>query len=779
MCGTIGNDSGVTIGKTSPGGGSGPSIAQNNITKVVDLGYYQPNTTDFQDKLDALNLTVLQTDSPVYFRAITKTETGLLIKQLFEFTPGKGVYNPVGATTTFDDLLIIEETYPNLADIEDILLLGNVIDLGELFLSDLPAYINSQVEVDLTDDSLINYFQFVKDGITYIYEYVGVPQIYGTATTNTILSTDFDLIYSSGNAENSFSQLQSFQQTLDVSEIGNKMKLVTNNNFINLGFDGDTLGTVYESEKIIIFGDFYTYNGVSKNKIVRLNADGSIDTSFIIGTGFNNTVNKVKIDANGKIIVAGAFTTYKGVSCNRLVRLNTDGSVDDTFVFGTGFNSVVKDFDFINDRLVVVGNFTSYNGTAISRIAIIKNDGSIDTGFITGTGFNAIVNAVAYLPLSGTIVTGGNFTDYNGTYCERLAVLQTYGAIDGLFYATHGFTNQVRKIVLVGNKIYVCGDFKEYLIRLELSGDYDYGFDSALGFDQPVNSVVVDLNSKIIVCGLFTSYKGVPAKKIIRLNDDATIDTSFSSGLDGFNSELINVTVSLANQYYCNGNFSEYQTISAPYFAIVNGTGFFTQNNQTLKFSFNQNGNKIAEYFSDLYAQLTNYELINKKLLEERISLIKHENIVHNITNQIIGSHTGDLTERVLYTFNASNLFSLAETIAIYLNLFKNASGGNVTYRIRIGTNGTTADNLAASFTAATVNSRTTNLERKNCVFVTGNFLRMAAVTSTIVSDNVTTGISTLIPIDYSNLKISITAQLTIASETTTLEGILITKIRK
>ncbi len=791
MCGTIGNDSGVTIGKTSPGGGSGPSIAQNNITKVVDLGYYQPNTTDFQDKLDALNLTVLETDSPVYFRAITKLENGLLIKQLFEFTPGKGVYNPVGATTTFDDLLIIEETYPNLADIEDILLLGNVIDLGEIGTNDIVSHINSIPEIDFTDDALINYVQFLYNGLTYVYQYVGEPLIYGTTTDNTIISTNLDLVYYTGN-DNSLSQeTPSFQQTLNVSELGDKIKLGETILFNGgTGFFGATMGCleIVETGKLMVYGSFVSYKGVATNRIILLNPDGSVDDDFA-GNSFDNAISKI-IRYNDSYIVVGAFTDYNGIPANRVIAISADGSINTDMNFGTGFNNVCHTVCNHFGTLYFGGQFTDYNGTAINRIVSINENGTIRTSFNVGTGISGttVPQVRIIIATQGNIYVFGEFSNYNGTARNRVISLNYTGGINAAFNVGTGFNDVVIDAIVDDKKpeiIYVCGLFTTYkgitqrkIIAVDTNGTALPSFSAGTSVNGTPLSLQ-NVENDLLVAGNFQTYKGNVANSIIRINKT----TGNKSILGSFNllGSAFGTTLLKSNKILFTGSFNEYKSVlTIPNILITDYLGNREDTITNAKLSFNRNGNKLVEVFTSNYNNLSPYEPINKQTLEQGFATLpKYENIVLNITNSIIGSHTGDLTERVLYTFNASNLFSLAEKMAIYLNLYKNASGGNVTYRIRIGENGTTADNLAASFTAATANSRTTNLERKNCVFVTGNFLRMAAVTSSIVSDNITTGISTLIPINYSNLKISITAQLSVNTEITTLEGILITKIKK
>jgi hypothetical protein len=82
----------------------------------------------------------------------------------------------------------------------------------------------------------------------------------------------------------------------------------------------------YSTDKILIGGAFTTYNGVSRNNIARMNANGSLDTSFNPGTGANGTVYAIA-DNNyiRKARIGGAFTTYNGVSRPGLAQIVTGG----------------------------------------------------------------------------------------------------------------------------------------------------------------------------------------------------------------------------------------------------------------------------------------------------------------------------------------------------------------------------------------------------------------------------------------------------------------------
>ena len=121
---------------------------------------------------------------------------------------------------------------------------------------------------------------------------------------------------------------------------------------------------------IYIGGEFTTYQGTTRNCIARLNTDGSYDSTFNIGTGFDSAVQSVAIQQDGKIVVGGWFTTYQGTVRNRIARLNADGSYDSTFNIGTGFNDAVFSVAIQQDgKIVVGGGFTTYQGTTRNRIA--------------------------------------------------------------------------------------------------------------------------------------------------------------------------------------------------------------------------------------------------------------------------------------------------------------------------------------------------------------------------------------------------------------------------
>jgi uncharacterized delta-60 repeat protein len=206
--------------------------------------------------------------------------------------------------------------------------------------------------------------------------------------------------------------------------------------------------------KLIVGGQFTSYKGSSYNRIIRLNSNATIDTSFNPGTGFNNTVyrNCIAIQGDGKIIVCGAFTTYNGTSANRIIRLNSDGTIDSGFVYGTGFNSDVTALAIdSNGKILVGGSFGTYNGSTRTRIARLNTDGTNDTEFSIGSGFNGSVGYIC-IQSDGKILVGGTFTLYNGSTAEQLCRLNSNGTIDSSFSSGTGIFGGYRLNCQIGHR---------------------------------------------------------------------------------------------------------------------------------------------------------------------------------------------------------------------------------------------------------------------------------------------------------------------------------------
>ena len=286
--------------------------------------------------------------------------------------------------------------------------------------------------------------------------------------------------------------------------------------------------------KVIIGGEFNLYNNTSAKYLARLNADSTLDTNFNAGgIGPNGFVYGVAVQADGKILIGGLFTAYNGIARNRLARLNSDGSLDPSFVpAGSGPNNFVNSIAVqpTDGKILIGGYFSAYNNnTSAKYLARLNTDGSLDTTFNAGgTGPDAPLAAVTVQSVDGNILIGGGFTTYNGTSRSNLARLNPNGTLDPTFIVSgSGINNWVNGItVQTDGKIVIGGYFTAYIGRPNnhLARLYPDGrLDPTLapvgsGPNDNVLAVALQGDGKILLGGTFTSYNGTPRNYLARLS---------------------------------------------------------------------------------------------------------------------------------------------------------------------------------------------------------------------------------------------------------------------
>lgn len=291
--------------------------------------------------------------------------------------------------------------------------------------------------------------------------------------------------------------------------------------------------------KILVSGSFNVINGVNRNFLARFNADGTLDTSFDVGSGGNAEVFAMVLQSDGKIVIGGSFTNFAGIPLNRIARLNPNGSVDTSFNFnGTGVPSGdITEMKVLSDNKILIGgSFINYNGTAINRLAKLNADGSLDTTFSTGTGPSSTVFSID-TQSDGKIVIGGSFTNYNGTARLRLARINTDGSLDTSFIIGTGADMNIRSVVVQPDQnILVSGELTIFngvgvngITRLKPDGSADSAFNVS-GIDAVVQAIALQPDGKMIVGGSFTQIAGGTRQCIARLNANGTLDTTFDPG---------------------------------------------------------------------------------------------------------------------------------------------------------------------------------------------------------------------------------------------------------
>jgi uncharacterized delta-60 repeat protein len=373
------------------------------------------------------------------------------------------------------------------------------------------------------------------------------------------------------------------------------------NSNIGTAFDDYLYSIAPQSDgKFVIAGGFEAFNSNTRRGIVRLNSDGTEDTSFYtnIGTGFKNGTFRsfqytAEIQSDGKILVGGNFDTLNGTTRNHLVRLNSNGTVDTSFYtnLGTGFNSYVRRVVIQSDgKILVAGGFSTFKGNTRRGLVRLNSNGTEDTSFYTnlGTGFSntssTVINTVA-VQSDGKIIVGGQFTSFKGNTRNYLVRLNSNGTEDTSFYTNLGSsfsttgssTVQVKIVAVDSNgKILVGGAFDRFngatrrkLVRLNSNGTADTTFNSNLGSGfntgYAVNAITVDDDDvyKVYIGGDFWNFNGNTTSNggnatvgLVRLNSSGTLDTSFELTGMTFGSDIKDVEITTGNSLIIGGNFT-------------------------------------------------------------------------------------------------------------------------------------------------------------------------------------------------------------------------------
>ncbi len=359
-----------------------------------------------------------------------------------------------------------------------------------------------------------------------------------------------------------------------------------------------TSATVQNDGKIIVIGDFNQYNTINKKNIARLNTDGTIDNSFltlVTGAATMDDINNVAIQQpSGKIIVTGNFEELNGTSVSNIARLNLDGSLDMSFIQGVGFNWYTDRVSFQSDgKMIVAGSFSSYNGATVYNLVRLNADGALDNSFSVrnikrsqgyvvelangkflttinasesgidrlnadgshddtfnpNTGFNNTILQTASLPNGQFYASGYQMGKYNRVATGAIAKINADGSLDPTFnydanqlgngilvhisYHT-SLTIQADGKLLVGTITITPSNTSESvkLFRLNTDGTLDNTFVVEGEFASSLTAgmvakVIVQDNGKIIVSGTTNITSGNRDFKIVRLNSDGSLDTSF------------------------------------------------------------------------------------------------------------------------------------------------------------------------------------------------------------------------------------------------------------
>jgi len=159
------------------------------------------------------------------------------------------------------------------------------------------------------------------------------------------------------------------------------------------------------------------------------------------------------------MIVAGSLTTFNGSPVQRILKLDSNGVEDPVYkaTIGTGFDNTVNDIIRQPDgRLIVVGNFTDFNGTPVTGIIRLNQDGTIDTTFPTHS-FDTVPLSSAVPGPDGQILVYGTFSTVDTVAATNLVLLSpdpTYSKQ----YTLRGFFDHTNQQWNIGENTFIGED---------------------------------------------------------------------------------------------------------------------------------------------------------------------------------------------------------------------------------------------------------------------------------------------------------------------------------
>ena len=358
--------------------------------------------------------------------------------------------------------------------------------------------------------------------------------------------------------------------------------------------------------KILVAGTFTNIGGGDRPRLARLNSDGSLDISFDPGMGPDSPPEALAVQPDGRILVCGNFTNLNGITRMRIARLNADGSVDESFDPGAGADGEVSAMALTKDGGIVIGGqFANVGGVPRGRIARLKGDDPEVPALAYGpvvVDTQAGRSVVLWARVSGAVPAqyqwqfhGTNIPSATNGFLEfssvRLAdageyVLQTTNAQGSLvctgavltvqrapvhpgspdavtfnFPRVDSVVNAVcarpnGKVLIGGIFTRVNGTDRNHIAQLNADGSLDFGFDPGLGPNDTVHALALQDDGKLLIGGAFTNVNGFICDHIARLNTNGAVDTTFRMK-SGSNSSVAvyALAIQTGGAIFAGGNF--------------------------------------------------------------------------------------------------------------------------------------------------------------------------------------------------------------------------------
>ena len=388
--------------------------------------------------------------------------------------------------------------------------------------------------------------------------------------------------------------------------------------------------------KLLFLLSFFTLNFFAQ--------DGLIDSAFDPGTSANNSITSLQERADGKIAITGIFTTYQGQPRVGVALLNSDGTIDNSFVpfsNSLGVYVIYYQIKFQPDNKLII--YGEENGVKVIRR--LMPDGSIDSSFSATINSNI---TELFIDTDGKIIIAGNFTNVSGVPRNGIARLHTTGNVDATFYPGTGVTggNYIYAIGKQSSGKYVLGGyFINYdgysvnnFLRINNDGSFDNTFQSGIAASGTISSISILSDDKIIISGGLAFYDGVAANKIARLNANGTRDNSFIGSIGATPVEIVDHVLLSDKQIvvYCSSTMTFAGAINRNKIAVLNTRGSLNPDfnpGGSFRYSPDLTSTNIGEVIGTLSGEIMACGLWDSYGASPNINLVRIENKTVNAPN--------------------------------------------------------------------------------------------------------------------------------------------------
>ncbi|MDB5271216.1 MAG: Delta-60 repeat protein/Por secretion system C-terminal sorting [Hymenobacter sp.] len=299
--------------------------------------------------------------------------------------------------------------------------------------------------------------------------------------------------------------------------------------------------------QFLVGGFFDHFNGVAATNVVRLNANGSVDTSFSASLSADDEIETIVALPGGKYLVGGYTQNTTTSTFHALARLNADGSFDTTFNANLDINDEANYLLLQPDGKILVAGYLTPGGIPASATGLLRllPDGTPDNTFAPSTLAGAYVSSfyghALELQPDGKILAlvapgnpGGN----------TIVRLNANGTADNSFQAGtgNGTLNSITR--LASGAVLAAGSFTNFggaldrpVVQFTSSGALDASFSPLLQNLGSVSSIVRQADGKLVIGGYFSEVNGQPARRLARLNTNGTVDATYNTGV-GFDDSV-------------------------------------------------------------------------------------------------------------------------------------------------------------------------------------------------------------------------------------------------